>query len=266
LYGSGACDGYVSNDVVHMGQYSLPPTTQFGEIVIEPGEIWKVSPFDGICGLAFPGIASPQAHPVIPPFDVLMDQNVLDKNEFSVYLSSDHSPSFNDDSALILGGVDDQYYTGKFDYFPAVKYEGIIDAYWLINGDDITVNGETLGVCGGLLTQKCQFVVDTGTSIITGSSKKLQPIIDAIGVVNPDCSNIDSLPTISFVLGGKNFPLEPEYYVIKIKDDVTGALECELGMQVLNNAGLWILGDPFLRKYYTVFSRDGPSVGFALAK
>merc|ERR1739844_657446 len=59
-YGSGACDGYLSNDVVHMGQYGLPPTTQFGEIIIEPGQIWLQSPFDGICGLAFPGIASPQ--------------------------------------------------------------------------------------------------------------------------------------------------------------------------------------------------------------
>ena len=62
---------------------------------------------------------------------------------------------------------------------------------------------------------------------------------------------MDKLPTIAFTLAGKDFTLEPEFYVLKIKDDASGKYECQLGMQAMDQLGLWILGDPFLRKYYT---------------
>ena len=121
-----------------------------------------------------------------------------------------------------------------------------------------------MSACGGLLSKSCNFVVDTGTSIITGPSKKLNPIMEKIGEVAQDCSNIDKLPTIQFTLAGKDFDLEPEFYVLKIADG-QGGYECELGMQSMDQLGLWILGDPFLRKYYTVFDRANDRVGFALA-
>ena len=141
-----------------------------------------------------------------------------------------------------------------------------LQAYWLIHGDEIKVNGASTGSCKGLISPHCQFVVDTGTSILTGPSKKINPLIAQIGPVNTNCSNVDALPTLSFSLGGKDLPLEPSFYVLKVKDDATGVAECQLGMQALDQLGLWILGDPFLRKYYTVFDREEDRVGFALAK
>ena len=71
----------------------------------------------------------------------------------------------------MLGGADPSHYTGEFTYMPAEKYEGL-QAYWLIHGDDIKVDGTSMASCKGLLSSKCQFVVDTGTSILTGPSKK----------------------------------------------------------------------------------------------
>lgn len=254
-YGSGTCSGVLSEDTVFLGNFSIPSAT-FGEITQEPGQVWAISPFDGICGLGLPGIAMDK---VTPPFDMLMNNKVLDKDEFGVYLSSGGKQT----SLLTLGGVNSAYFTGDFSYLPLQSFLGT-SGYWLINADDVKINGVATKSCTGFLSGgHCKMVVDTGTSILTGPSAKINPIIAKIGNVSADCSNKASLPTISIVLGGKDFTLEPEYYVIEV--DTPEGKECQLGMQAMDQLGLWILGDPFLRKYYTVFDRANKQVGFATA-
>jgi cathepsin D len=226
--------------------------------------VWVESPFDGIAGMGFDFAAMPMENGPPSPFDMLINSKLLEKNEFSFYLSTQHGSS-KDTSQLVLGGVDSKYYTGDFAYSTAQKLEGEDYAYWLIYGSEIKLDGEPTGACLDV-TGHCQLIVDTGTSILTGPGDKINPIMKKIGNVSADCSNIASLPTIEFVISGKTYSLEPEFYVLKVADD-SGAIECQLGMQALDQLGLWILGDPFLRKYYTVFDRsvDPPQVGFALA-
>merc|ERR1719181_1374124 len=93
----------------------------------------------------------------------------------------------------------------------------------------------------------------------------MNKLIAQIGNVSQDCSNVDKLPTITFSIGGKNWDLGPDFYVIKVSDG--GKDQCELGIQGINaGVPIYILGDPFLRKYYTVWDHDQNRVGFALAK
>lgn len=257
-YGSGICSGHLSKDTVNFGGYELD-NAQFGEITNEPGQVWEVSPFDGIAGLAYPGISVAKATPV---FDALMNKGVLKSNVFSFYLSTQHNKGA-DTSELILGGVDSKYYTGDFSYYPTQKFL-FNQGYWLIGADKISVDGTDI-TCSGLLSKTCKMVVDTGTSILTGPSKDVKTILAKIGEVKEDCSNLSSLPSIDFTFGGKTFTLEADFYVLKLADG-TGNYQCQVGIQAMDQLGLWILGDPFLRKYYTVFDRDQNRVGFALAK
>merc|ERR1711964_270048 len=153
-YGSGTCSGILSTDTVTLGGMPIAGCT-FGEVTNEPGEVWVESPFDGILGLAYPGLA---VNKVQPPFDALMAKKAFSQNVFAFYLQSSGKVG----STLTLGGVDQKFYTGDFSYV-SMSMAQHFAPYWLISGSDIKVNGADGYKCSFL---GCQFVVDTGTSII----------------------------------------------------------------------------------------------------
>lgn len=265
-YGSGVCAGVLTRETVHVGGVELGNTT-FGEIIVEPGEIWVESPFDGILGMGYPQIAMPPSkdNPVLPPFDVMMQRSVLDTNVFAFFLSTCPPEQEEcDGSQLSLGGVDDSKYTGEFTYVKNTKYQSLL-GYWLVESTGFKVGEQSLACTNKLIG--CPMVVDTGTSIITVPPSEWKTISGVIGDVATDCSNVSSLPTLHFSFAGKDFSLEPEFYVLR-GADVNGDDECQLGIQGMSIGlpKIWILGDPFLRKYYTVFDRDADRVGFALAQ
>jgi len=202
-------------------------------------------PLDGILGLGYPTIA---ADGVTPVFDQWMQQNTSMTPMFSVYLDSTSGDS---QSEIVFGGIDPRYDAGDIQYVPVTQ-----QGYWQINLAGVTVNGNEVSGCGG----SCAAIVDTGTSLLAGPSS-IQALIQAIGYVDPKCGNIKSLPILTFTLGSPSNPvnlkLPPSVYVIK-EDG-----QCMLGIQEFDGVPLWILGDTFIRNYYTLFDRGNNQVGFA---
>eukprot|EP00040_Diaphanoeca_grandis_P039102 m.258151 g.258151 ORF g.258151 m.258151 type:complete len:429 (-) comp36195_c0_seq1:68-1354(-) len=273
-YGSGVVFGDIVEDTCDMGGITIQ-NQLFGEATIEPGEIWIESPFDGILGLAFPEISLPPG--VTPPFDMMYKQGLIDKFQFSFYLSTLAGKPDDGRSALVLGGVDEKYCAnGQCDWtYHSLDVMQKLLGYWLIKSNDILVNGTSLGLC----PKGCQTVVDTGTSILVGPNNRVNPLIQQCnksGLIQKDgtmpCDLESSLPVLTFEFAEKSYTLEPSWYVLKgqTTNAETGEkeIECQLGIQGLNpllSGELWILGDPFLRKYYTVFDRTANRVGFTLA-
>jgi len=248
-YGTGFMLGYLSNDTVGVGSINVK-NQEFGEAVWM-AEFFLDVPIDGILGLGFPEISSDGVTPV---FDNMISQKLLAKNQFSVYLSNIQG---DDSSVILFGGIDPQYYTGIF-YYAKV----LLPSYWLVGLGAVYVNGNKVHEC---LLDYCPTVIDTGTSIIIAPPYAIDSLINAIGTVNEDCSNVNQLPVIEFDLGQK-FPLGPEYYVIQSKNS-DGTYSCSLGIESSwEITPFFILGDPFLRAYYTVYDRDTNQVGFATAK
>ncbi|KAM6904724.1 LOW QUALITY PROTEIN: napsin-A [Xenentodon cancila] len=258
-YGRGSLSGFISEDTVSVAGLSVS-SQQFGEAVKQPGITFAVARFDGVLGMAYPSISVAN---VIPVFDTAMAAKLLPQNIFSVYIS--RNPKAAVGGELILGGTDPQYYTGDVHYVNVTR-----KAYWQIKVGSVNV-GNQLTLCKA----GCQAIVDTGTSLIVGPAAEVRALHKAIGALPLlvgeyliDCKKIPSLPVISFDIGGKTFNLTGEDYVLK--ESQMGMSICLSGFMAMDippPAGpLWILGDVFIGKYYTVFDRNVDRVGFAASK
>nr|XP_004663588.2 cathepsin E [Jaculus jaculus] len=256
-YGTGSLTGIIGQDQVSVEGLTVAGQ-QFGESVKEPGQTFVNAEFDGILGLGYPSLA---AGGVTPVFDNMMAQNLLEFPVFSVYMSRD--PEGGSGSELTFGGYDPSHFSGSLNWVPVTK-----QGYWQIALDGIQV-GDTLMFCA----EGCQAIVDTGTSLITGPPHKIKQLQEAIGATPMDgeyavdCDSLSNLPNIAFLINGIAYTLSPADYTLQ--DYVDGMQFCGSGFQGLDIAPpsgpLWILGDVFIRQFYSVFDRGNNQVGLAPA-
>lgn len=260
-YGSGSLSGYLSQDSVSVPCNSRIQVTGqlFGEATKQPGVTFIAARFDGILGMGYPRIS---VNNVVPVFDNLFAQKLVEKNIFSFYLNRD--PTAQPGGELMLGGIDSKYFKGSMTYHNVTR-----QAYWQVHMDQVDV-GEGLTLCKG----GCEAIVDTGTSLVVGpldEIKELQKAIGAVPLIQGEyiipCEKVSSMPAVSLTLGGKNYKLSPEDYTLKVSQGgKTICLSGFMGMDIPPPAGpLWILGDVFIGRYYTVFDREQNRVGLAEA-
>ena len=161
---------------------------------------------------------------------------------------------------MTLCGLDTAHYTGTIAYEKVTR-----DAYWQINADKVTVNGNAIDT-------NFAAIADTGTSLLAGPTEKVKAIQEAIGATSlgngeymVDCGSISTLPPITFTLGGQDFVLQGSDYILQISQlGQTVCLSGFMGIDIPAPAGpLWILGDVFIGRFYTVFDVDNNQLGFA---
>uniref|UniRef100_A0A8C6VK18 pepsin A n=1 Tax=Naja naja TaxID=35670 RepID=A0A8C6VK18_NAJNA len=249
-YGTGSMTGFLGYDTVQVG--SIQVTNQiFGLSQTEPGSFLYYSPFDGILGLAYPRMSASDATPV---FDNMMSEGLVSQDLFSVFLSSDGQNG----SFVMFGGIDDTYFTGNLNWVPVT-----VEYYWQITLDSITVNGQSIACSGG-----CQAMVDTGTSLLAVPPNSIAYIQNFIGgsqdyngqyIVN--CNVINELPDIVFTINGIQYPVPASAYIRQVRSFQS---YCMSGFEIMPfHYDLWILGDIFLRLYYSVFDRANNMIGLA---
>ncbi|XP_062298162.1 pepsin A-like [Scomber scombrus] len=246
-YGTGSMTGILGYDTVMVG--GLAVRNQIFGLSQTEAPFMQHMRADGILGLAYPRLSASGATPV---FDNMMREGLVTQDIFSVYLSR-HSQQ---GSVVTFGGVDPNHYYGPITWIPLSN-----ELYWQITVDSVTVNGQVVACNGG-----CQAIVDTGTSLIVGPQSSISNINSHVGASSQngdyrvDCNNIAQMPDVTFHIHGQEFTIPASAYVRQSQ-----YYGCRTGFGGGGDS-LWILGDVFIRQYYSIFSRSQNMVGLAQAR
>lgn len=250
-YGSGDVKGIFSVDTVTLANDITVTNQKFAEVKNAGGlgVGYMMGKFDGILGLGFEPLALGGATTV---FKNAIDQGQAAQSTFAFYLGD------NKDGELTFGGYDDDKFTGEIDWINLS-----IPGYWQINIDNVSVGGYTSDATSG--------IVDSGTSLITGPTAQVHTIANKIGAkanimgeYTIDCEKVADLPALEFNIGGKVYAVPGKDLVIQSQGTCLFAM---MGLDIpkTNNpdAPDWILGDVFMRLYYTIFDYENKRVGLA---
>lgn len=254
-YGSGALSGYVSQDTMTIGDLTIKHQ-DFAEATSEPGLAFAFGRFDGILGLGYDTIS---VNKIVPPFYNMLDQGLLDDPVFAFYLGSTANGE-GDDSEALFGGYDEKHFTGDITMIPLRR-----KAYWEVDLDAITFGDASAELEG------TGVILDTGTSLIALPSTLAELLNKEIGAKKSyngqytvECEKRDSLPDLTFTLTGYNFTIGPYDYILEVQGSCISAL---MGIDFPEPVGpLAILGDAFLRKWYSIYDLGQNAVGLAKAK
>jgi len=254
MYGSGSVSGFFSSDEVTLADDIVVSGQRFGEIEDAGGLgiAYSLGKFDGILGMGFTSISIDSAPTV---FENAIKQNKIDQPVFAFYLG-DNGPG-----ELTFGGYDSSKFEGDLNYVH-------LDAatYWQITLDKVAAGSYEKEASDAKITA----IVDSGTSLITGPKAEVGKLATAVGAkpnimgeYTIDCATIDQIPDVVFTIGGIEYKIPGNKTVIQAQGTCLFAF---MGIDFPSPGPQWILGDVFMREYYTVFNYNDQSIGFAKAK
>ena len=146
---------------------------------------------------------------------------------------------------------------------------------WLVHLTGLSIDdaSPTQGLCDLDRGRACVALVDSGTSFIGVPARVYPDLVARITAQRSDCvahsssslitcalQSLDYLPSLSFTLSGSHT------YALTPADYMAGGT---VGLMPLHttredaSVSLFILGDTFLRAFYTVFDQDAGQVGMS---
>jgi hypothetical protein len=254
MYGSGSVSGFFSTDDVILADDIVVSSQRFAEVQDAGGLgfAYALGKFDGILGLGFTSISIDNTPTV---FENAINQGKVDEPVFSFYLG-DNAPG-----ELTFGGYDESKFEGDLTF---VKLDSA--TYWQIALD--TVAAGDFKRDGS--EEKITAIVDSGTSLIIGPKADIQQLAAAVGATpnimgeyTIDCEKVADIPDIVFTIAGVDYAIPGPKTVIQAQGTCLFAF---MGLALPPGAPNWILGDVFMREYYTVFNYSEETIGFAKAK
>jgi cathepsin D len=252
-YGKGSATGVLSEDTIILG--GRVDHVVFGEMTNVAD--MDGSEYDGLVGLAFETIALGGVRPL---WLSMVDQGLISQSMFSMWLSHRRDLQRGDSTGgmLTFGEPDPELYEGDIFYVPL-----LMENYWMFYVDTFNL--------GNYTKEGVVAISDTGTSLLVASQEVFAEIVSVLGCKLTDNKmcywprcNTRYMPDMIFVIGGQEFVMTPMDYVLRADSD-RGAT-CYLGMQSAEIGNLdIILGDVWIRKFYTVYDAGRQRMGHAIS-
>ena len=247
MYGSGPVSGSYVLDTVSVGDLHAENFKFAGiDNASGLGLAYLFGKFDGILGMGFNTISVDG----VPTFmDTICEAGKLDKCIFSFYISK--VPDV--DGELSFGEINYDRFTGPITWVNLAAKN-----YWQVHMDYMKLGNDSA-------TTSTRAIIDSGTSLLAGPTKDIKVWALRIGAtpINERQYTVDcnaTLPDLTFSFDGKEFVLTGKEYILDVGGMcLFGAIGLDTSMQ------LWIFGDVFMRKYYSIHDVDNGRIGFALA-
>jgi hypothetical protein len=259
-FAMGDAVGQFNRDKVCLGGFC--GFADFVELTEESNNPFKDAKWDGVVGL---GQAVSEA-PEFNIFQMLANSSTPKMKEpiFAVFLGKHMA----DDSEITFGGVRKERMTGDMSWFD-VSEEG----YWQFQFTDFAIDGKATGICNRYGSRGCQAVLDTGSSLMMGPSYDLGKVIKLLNFGNDttmNCTAETKFPKLGFKIGGKMFEMEPDDYMDREFDASLpkGTDSCWAHLMPIGDTGrgpIFVLGMPFLRKFYTAYNVEEKKIGIAVS-
>jgi len=259
MFGTGELRGPLHVDTYMVGPMVVKKQP-FAMIREMNGDVFSSFPFEGILGLGFRSLSWGGLEPF---FERVIDQKLLNRNEFAFFLNSNSALP----SAVLWGGVDKALFEGPIRMFPVVQPH-----YWALELVDFRLGDKSLVHNEGEGMRPRRVIVDTGTTYFTMPSwlrMKLQGHLP-----EASCEQVLTYQPLVYVLRSS----DNETFELKITQNtymVGNGDHCSLAFMELDIPNKYgpamILGEVFMRHFFTVFDRGSghvseAKVGFAPAK
>lgn len=171
---------------------------------------------------------------------------------------------------LIVGSVDEKYYTGQIAWCSQIPHvDTVVANRWVVKLDSVILNGTK--------TFEDQYaLIDTGTAYILTSPPTFTRFRKAVGRgARPTKDYMfaylkNSIKTLSFVLGGRQIDLYPaDISLGDLAPDAEGVIRSLSSVCTVPEGNwlfpdnLWVLGGIFIDNVVTIFDYGNKRVGFA---
>ncbi|KAI9206938.1 aspartic peptidase domain-containing protein [Polychytrium aggregatum] len=267
-FGSGTLSGYLAQDTFTGVGASVSPQSVVVANQLDSNLVSMMTSgatkWDGVWGLAFPGLTTATTSGIrqVPPFWNM--RSSFANASFAIWLDAIGTSSSSGGGGggeFVVGGCNPNHFMGTMQCLqvlpPTLSAQ---PDHWRVLMSAITLGSSSITIPSGsnfAILDSGAPVIGLPQAIYTSVWSSLSSITG--GQSRIDCGIASSLPDLTFSLGSQNatFTLKGSDYVYP-----SGG-SCVVGLLNNGNFATVVLGDTFLRKFYSVYDSTNLQIGLA---